>query len=151
MLLTAQCCSRSLSTSKLTLLSELLFHVDMYQLMVRRELVAQHYLTVPDCGPENEWHSHQFEVEVLMEGTELTENGYLVDIVEVEDILDDLVERYRDATLNDLPEFDGLNPSIEHFSRIFCTSFQEQLDADRLSHITVKIWEDEQAWASYTA
>lgn len=122
----------------------------MYQLMVRRDFVAQHYLTVPNCGPENEWHSHHFEAEVLLEGDTLNENGYLVDIVEVEDALDDLVERYRDATLNDLPEFEDLNPSIEHFSRIFCTSLQEQLATDGLD-MTVKIWEDEDAWASYSA
>jgi 6-pyruvoyltetrahydropterin/6-carboxytetrahydropterin synthase len=118
--------------------------------MVSRDFVAQHYLTVPNCGPENEWHSHRFEVEVLLEGEELNQNGYLVDIVEVEDAIDALVNRYRDATLNDLMEFEGLNPSIEHFSRIFCESLQEQLGADGLD-MTVKIWEDEDAWASYTA
>ena len=122
----------------------------MYQLMVRRDFVAQHYLTVPDCGPENEWHSHHFEVEVLLEGKELNEHGYLVDIVQVEEALNALVDRYRDATLNDLPEFEGLNPSIEHFSRIFCTAFEEQIETEGLN-TTVKIWEDEEAWASYTA
>lgn len=122
----------------------------MYQLMVRRDFVAQHYLTVPDCGPENEWHSHHFEVEVQLEGETLNENGYLVNIVDVEEALEALVDRYRDVTLNDLPEFDGLNPSIEHFSRIFCTSLDEQLDPDGLD-ITVRIWEDEDAWASYSA
>jgi 6-pyruvoyltetrahydropterin/6-carboxytetrahydropterin synthase len=123
----------------------------MYELMVRRDFVAQHFLTVPDCGPENEWHSHHFEAEILLEGPELNEHGYLVDIVEVEEALDALVDRYRDATLNDLPEFEGLNPSIEHFSRIFCTSLQETLATGHLETVTVKIWEDEDAWASYTA
>ena len=122
----------------------------MYQLMVSRDFVAQHYLTVPNCGPEHEWHSHRFEVEVLLEGEELNQHGYLVDIVEVEDAIDALVDRYRDATLNDLAEFEGLNPSIEHFSRIFCEFLQEQLSADDLD-MTVKIWEDEDAWASFTA
>lgn len=123
----------------------------MYQLMVRRDFVAQHYLTVPNCGPENEWHSHHFELEVLLEGRELNGNGYLVDIVEVEEILDALTDRYRDATLNDLPEFDGLNPSIEHFSRIACTALETRISSDALDRITVKIWEDEDAWASYTS
>ena len=122
----------------------------MYQLMVRRDFVAQHYLTVPNCGPENEWHSHHFAVEVLLEGDTLTDNGYLVDIVEVEDALDALVDRYRDATLNDLPEFDGLNPSIEHFSRIFCVALEDRLETDGLD-TTVKIWEDDDACSSYSA
>ena len=123
----------------------------MYELMVRRDFVAQHYLTVPDCGPENEWHSHHFDVEVALEGGELNEHGYLVDIVEVEEALESLVDRYEDATLNDLPEFEGLNPSIEHFSRIFYTALTEQLNTAQLETVTVKIWEDDTAWASYTA
>ncbi|WP_263786313.1 6-pyruvoyl trahydropterin synthase family protein [Salinibacter grassmerensis] len=123
----------------------------MYELMVRRDFVAQHYLTVPNCGPENEWHSHHFDVEVALEGGTLNEHGYLVDIVEVEEVLESLVDRYEDATLNDLPEFEGLNPSIEHFSRIFCTALTEQLDTTQLETVTVKIWEDDTAWASYTA
>lgn len=122
----------------------------MYQLMVQRDFVAQHYLTVPNCGPENEWHSHHFELEVLLEGKELTEDGYLVDIVQVENVLDAITDRYRDATLNDLPEFEGLNPSIEHFSRIVCTSVEDQIETEGIDEITAKIWEDEDAWASYT-
>ena len=122
----------------------------MYTLRVQRDFVAQHFLTVPDCGPENEWHSHHFEIEVLLEGTELNRNGYLVDITKVEEALDRIRDRYRDATLNDLPEFQGMNPSIEHFSRIVCTSLQEQMPTDSLTGMTVRIWEDETAWASYS-
>ena len=28
------------------------------------------------------------------------------------------MNRYRDRTLNELPEFEGLNPSVENFARI---------------------------------
>lgn len=122
----------------------------MYTLTVKEGFTAQHYLTVPDCGPENEWHSHHFEVEVQMEGETLNKQGYLIDIVRVEEALDALVNRYRDATLNDLPEFEGLNPSVEHFSRIFCHSLQDRLPTDSLDGLTVRIWEDEDAWASFT-
>lgn len=122
----------------------------MYTLRVHRSFVAQHYLTVPDCGPENEWHSHHFGVEILLEGEELNDNGYLVDIVEVEDAMEALVDRYRDATLNDLPEFEGLNPSIEHFSHIFHGFFVDQIDVPDTTSTTVRIWEDDEAWASYS-
>ena len=122
----------------------------MYTLRVQRDFVAQHFLTVPDSGPENEWHSHHFEIEVLLEGEELNQNGYLVDIMKVEEALDRILQRYRDATLNDLPEFEEMNPSIEHFSRIVCTSLREQVPTDTLTGMTVRIWEDESAWAAYT-
>lgn len=121
----------------------------MYELMVQRDFVAQHFLTVPDCGPENEWHSHHFRVEVFLEGGSLNENGYLVDIVAVKEGLDALVDRYEDRTLNELPEFEGLNPSIEHFARFFCEGLTERIQAPNLNAMTVRMWEDDTAWASY--
>lgn len=121
----------------------------MYELMVRRDFIAQHFLTVPDCGPENEWHSHHFDVEVTLKGESLNENGYLVDITEVESVIDRLVDRFEDTTLNEHDEFEGRNPSVEHFARIFATHVQAQLETDRLASLSVRIWEDETAWASY--
>jgi 6-pyruvoyltetrahydropterin/6-carboxytetrahydropterin synthase len=122
----------------------------MYTLRVSRDFVAQHYLTVPGCGPENEWHSHHFELELLLEGPSLNENGYLIDIVEVEEILDSRIDRYRDATLNDLPEFADKNPSIEHFSQIMCSHIVDEIELSNISSVTVRIWEDDSAWASYS-
>lgn len=122
----------------------------MYSLNVREDFIAQHYLTVPNCGPENEWHSHHFTVEVELEGETLNENGYLTDIVEVEDALETLIDRYQDTTLNDLAEFDGLNPSVEHFARIFWTRLHAELSTEPLDRVTVRIWEDDSAWASYS-
>lgn len=122
----------------------------MYTLRVCRDFVAQHYLTVPDCGPENEWHSHHFQLEVILKGEKLNENGYLMDIVNLEDALETIITRYRDATLNDLPEFDGLNPSIEHFSRIVHSALTDSLSVESLDGITVRIWEDDEAWAAYS-
>jgi 6-pyruvoyltetrahydropterin/6-carboxytetrahydropterin synthase len=121
----------------------------MYRLMVKRDFVAQHFLTVPNCGPENEWHSHHFTAEVLLEGPELNDNGYLVDIVAVEEGLKALIDRYRDATLNDLPEFEDQNPSVEHFAHHFCHRLADRLPLDTVEQMTVKLWEDDDAWASY--
>lgn len=118
--------------------------------MIRRDFVAQHYLTVPNCGPENEWHSHHFDLEVILTGHQLNENGYLVDITVMENKLDDLINRYEDSTLNDKPEFEGLNPSVEHFSRIIAQALNDEIDAPNVEHLTVRIWEDDQAWASYS-
>ncbi len=122
----------------------------MYTVAVRRDFIAQHFLIGGDWGPENEKHSHHYQVEVRLSGASLDQHGYLVDIVEIEAALDELVSRYRDHTLNDLPEFEGLNPSIEHFARIFCEAFAQRVQAPNISHITVVIWENEIAWASYT-
>ena len=121
----------------------------MYTVAVKRDFVAQHFLIGGDWGPENEWHSHHYVVEVQLEGERLDQHGYLVDIVDIESNLDALVAYYRDKTLNELPEFAGLNPSIEHFARIFWQAITQRIQANTLSYITVKIWENDIAWASY--
>ncbi|MCA9948023.1 MAG: 6-carboxytetrahydropterin synthase [Anaerolineales bacterium] len=121
----------------------------MYTVAVKRDFVAQHFLIGGDWGLENQWHSHHYVVEVQLEGSRLDQHGYLVDIVDIERGLERLVDRYRDKTLNDLPEFETLNPSIEHFSRIFCQTLAAHIQAENLSAITIKLWENEIAWASY--
>ena len=120
-----------------------------YRVTVRRKFIAQHYLVGSDWGPENELHSHPYTVEVELEGPGLDRHGYLVDIVDIEAGLDEVRNYYSDRTLNDLPEFDGLNPSIEHFARVVCLRMQPRLAGSEISALTVKIWEHEDAWASY--
>jgi len=122
---------------------------EQYTLSVSEPFVAQHFLTVPDPGPEGDLHSHRYEVEVELAATSLDEWGYLVDIDEVTAAVDGLVDRYRDATLNDLPEFDDANPSAERFCRVFCARLDELLPTDRLTSVTVRIHEDDVARAAY--
>ena len=84
----------------------------MYSVAVKREFVAQHFLIGGDWGAENDWHSHHYQIEVQLRGPTLDRHGYLVDIVDINAHLEALVGRYRDKTLNDLPEFKDLNPSL---------------------------------------
>ena len=121
----------------------------MYTLSVARDFVARHYLTVPDPGPEGEPHGHDYRVEVRLTGPRLNEFGYLVDVDEVHDGLDDLLERYRGALLNDLPEFDGQNPSVERFAFHFGDRLVDRLETDVPTGLVVRMWEDEDAWASH--
>jgi 6-pyruvoyltetrahydropterin/6-carboxytetrahydropterin synthase len=121
----------------------------MYTVAVKRDFVAQHFLIGGDWGAENEWHSHHYVAEVQLQGETLDEHGYLVDIVDIEQNLEALIGRFRDKTLNDLPEFTGLNPSIEHFSRIFCQQLAQRITAPNLQSMTIKLWENDIAWASY--
>ncbi len=123
----------------------------MYTLGVKRDFVAQHFLIGGDWGDENQWHSHHYQVELVLEGNRLDEHGYLVDIVEVESNLEAIVDRYRDKTLNELPEFAGLNPSIEHFTRIICYDLAQRTKAGNLTAMTVRLWENEIAWSAFRA
>ncbi|MBV9942061.1 MAG: 6-carboxytetrahydropterin synthase [Solirubrobacterales bacterium] len=118
-----------------------------YSVTVRRSLIAQHFLVGGDWGRENELNSHRYEIEARYEGPSLDEHGYLVDIDAVATALDAIVERYRDRTLNELPEFAGLNPSVEHFARIL--SDRLATAAHNVVALEVTVWEDHSAAAGY--
>ncbi|MGA9141311.1 MAG: 6-carboxytetrahydropterin synthase [Methanocella sp.] len=121
----------------------------MYTVNVKRDFVAQHYLIGGDWGDENRKHSHHYQVELQLEGTALDRHGYMVDIVEIESHLNAQVSYFKDRTLNDLPEFRGKNPSIEHFAAIICQVLSGAIVAPNVRAVTVKLWENDIAWASY--
>ena len=123
----------------------------MYATTVLTDFVAQHYLTVPDPGPEGVPHSHHFEVELTFRGPALNEYDYLVDIDDAEAALDDLADRYRDALLNDLPEFEGDNPSVERFARVIFDRVTDAVTDETVAELAVTVWEDETAAATYDA
>lgn len=121
----------------------------MYSVAVRREFAAQHYLVGGDWGAENKPHSHHYRLELELGGGELDDHGFLVDIVDIEANLDRIVAEYRDRTLNDLPAFAGLNPSIEHFSRILCLTLSSRIPAPNIHRLVVRLWENQIAWAAF--
>lgn len=122
----------------------------MYTLAVRRAFIARHALVGGDWGRENLPNSHRFLLELRLAGQQLDKHGYLVDIVDVERQLDAVIERYREQLLNDLPEFEGLNPSLENFARIIATALELRLGSTGVPQVRVVLWEDDLAWVEYS-
>ncbi len=121
----------------------------MYTLGVKRDFIARHYLIGGDWGPENDPNSHHYVLELQLEGQELDQHGYLVDIVDVQNQLDAIVNYYKEQMLNDKPEFAGMNPSIENFSRILATTLSDRIQAQNITALKVVLWENESAWAAF--
>jgi 6-pyruvoyltetrahydropterin/6-carboxytetrahydropterin synthase len=67
----------------------------MYQLGIKRDFIAQHFLIGGDWGPENFPNSHHYVIELRLKGRALDQHGYLVDIVDVEKHLDKIVKYYK--------------------------------------------------------
>lgn len=123
----------------------------MYSTTVSTDFVAQHYLTVPDPGPEGEPHSHHYEAELTFRGPELNQYDYLVDIDDVKEALGVLAARYRDTMLNDLSEFEGYNPSVERFARVIFERVTGLVTDETVTELGVTVWEDDAAAATYDA
>jgi 6-pyruvoyltetrahydropterin/6-carboxytetrahydropterin synthase len=121
----------------------------MYKLEVKKDFIAQHFLIGGDWGAENQKHSHHYRIEIQLTGKDLDAHGFVVDIVEVNNQLEKLISAYRDRTLNDLPEFKGLNPSIENLARISYQALSQPIHRVGISDFKVRVWEDEIASVSY--
>jgi len=121
----------------------------MYTVSVKQDFIARHYLIEGDRGPENECHSHHYVIEVRLEGLGLDQRGYLVDIDNVNACLNELIETYSEKVLNELPEFENRNPSLEIFARILHTAVADRFKDQPLRGLAVRLWEDELAWAGY--
>jgi 6-pyruvoyltetrahydropterin/6-carboxytetrahydropterin synthase len=121
----------------------------MFSLGLQREFQAQHYLVGADWGAENAPHEHEYMLEVILNGEPLNKHGFLLDIEDINQHLDELIAQFQGSTLNTLPDFEGLNPSLERFARILCAALANRIRTEEMSAITIKLWESSQAWASY--
>jgi len=121
----------------------------MYKLCFKRKFIAQHFLIGGDWGPENNLHSHSYELELRLFGKKLDKHNYLVDLVLVEETLASVIAQYEDKLLNDLPPFKDTNPSLELFSRILTEDIAGKLRGNTLDTLEVRLWENDFAWASW--
>jgi 6-pyruvoyltetrahydropterin/6-carboxytetrahydropterin synthase len=120
----------------------------MYTVAVQSEFIARHYMIGGDFGAENHPHSHRYRVEVRVSGDRLDRHGFVVDIDALSAGLETALAAVRESILNDLPEFAGLNPSIEHLARILYRKLSAKTAQAR--DVCVTVWESNAAWASYT-
>jgi len=123
----------------------------MYSLGVRREFNARHFLIGGDWGDENIEHPHHYRIELVLEALELDSNGFLADIVEVEQHLEAVIGAFEEQTLNELAALACLNPSIERLATVLHDAFRARFAHLPLEALTVTLWEDNIAWTSYRA
>ena len=121
----------------------------MYKLCFKRKFIAQHFLIGGDWGPENNLHSHAYELELRLFGKSLNKHNYLVDLDLVEETLDSVINKFEDKLLNDLPFFKETNPSLELFSRMLTEIIAKDFKGESLEVLEVRLWENDFAWASW--
>lgn len=121
----------------------------MHCLMLRKNFIAQHFLIGKDFGAENLKHSHHYRFELEIENNTLDQHNFLIDIVEANAHIEQLISYFHDKTLNELPEFKNQNPSLELFSKILWQKFNGHFEFPANCQITVRLWEDKIAQASY--
>lgn len=122
----------------------------MYTVSVKQDFTARHELNGGARATEGEQHSHHYVVEVRLEGLGLDQQGYLVDIEDVNTDLLELVGKFSGKVLNDMPEFKDQYPSLEQFARVLHAAMADHFKDLPLRGLAVRLRDGERAWAGYS-
>jgi 6-pyruvoyltetrahydropterin/6-carboxytetrahydropterin synthase len=102
------------------------------------------------CANEN-YHGHNYRLDVKITGTIDQETGYVIDITELKEILQTEVhERFDHKNLNlDCPEFKTLNPTGENIVVVIYNLIRPRLDSKYT--LQVRLYETERNYFEYPA
>ena len=120
----------------------------VYTLTVRDSFAAAHRLRGYEGDCEN-LHGHNWVVEVTVASPALDDRGIAVDFRVMKAALSGILARLDHKYLNEVPPFDGRNPSSENLARYV---FEEMSGAipgpARVARVAV--WESEDACAEFS-
>ncbi len=119
----------------------------MYEVSIRKSFSAAHTLDIG--GKCEDLHGHNFTVDVTVASKNLDSEGLVVDFRILKVWTDDIIEQLDHKFLNDLPVFQGINPSSENIARFIFDSLAEKTDKNNLQISKVTVWESNTSWATY--
>jgi 6-pyruvoyltetrahydropterin/6-carboxytetrahydropterin synthase len=119
----------------------------MYTLEVEGDFAAAHQLR-EYAGKCERLHGHNWRVRLAVQAETLPASGMLVDFGELKRILGECLEAYDHGFLNEIPPFDGVNPTSERLARAIADAAAAKLPPHaRVSAVTV--WESDRCSATY--
>lgn len=108
----------------------------MFELTVERQFCAAHALVIQ--GDREPTHGHNWTVTAQVSGDTLDHDGLLFDFHVIEKYLDQILQPFHNANLNECAPFDRINPSAEHVARYIAEQLQTRVgDAVRVSSVRV--------------
>jgi 6-pyruvoyltetrahydropterin/6-carboxytetrahydropterin synthase len=110
---------------------------------------ARHHL-VGDFGPANEPHGHDYRVEASAMAQALRPDGTLLDITVLQRALRTALDGLNGRDLNGIEALAQPNPTAEVVARYLHGRVTVALTGVRVRSLTVRVWESDDAFASYT-
>jgi 6-pyruvoyltetrahydropterin/6-carboxytetrahydropterin synthase len=119
----------------------------MYEVYVAAQFEAAHRL-VGDFGPATRTHGHTYQMEVILRGQRLNEDGTLYDIGLLRSATDELAASLHYRDLNEVPDLAGINTTAEAVASYCWERLAPPLRGRGLSSLAVRIWESPQVYAA---
>ena len=124
----------------------------MFELKVKTRFAGAHQLTMVGKKCEN-LHGHNWQVEVYVKGEKLNNAGVLADFGDIKRAVRAVVDGELDHRfLNELPAFEGGQPTSERIAVYIADKVQAFLDKEVAEPVTVSrvmAWESDDACAIY--
>ncbi len=100
------------------------------------------------CNNPN-WHGHNYELDVTVEGEIDSVTGYVVDLGVLRDVADEVIGDLDHRNLNlDVPWLDGTLPSTENLVVAIWRRLEPRIPAGRLAKLV--LWETPRNMAEYS-
>lgn len=125
----------------------------MYSTGISSTLTVFHAMR-GDFGQEAHPHFHPYLVEWTIDTDKVDANGFATDISAMEEALQEQVAELGGTFLNTLPFFREAQTSLENLARFLHGELTRRLherNVDTGTAMQIRIWESENAWASYRA
>lgn len=117
----------------------------MYELVVECQFDSAHNLRRYD-GPCENLHGHTYRVQISYRGPEVNDIGVLIDFKSLKAALNEVVSCLDHRYLNELPEFEELNPTAENIARVVFEKMRALLGE---GIVRATVWETPTSSASY--
>ncbi len=117
----------SVSRSRLVLglSAEAFLGFAMFRVEVTGVFSAAHAISIG--GRRERLHGHDWHVTAVVEGSELDDDGLLVDFHALELSLGALCARFHNGNLNETPPFDQVNPTAERVAEFLAHELEQSL------------------------
>ncbi|MDZ7714623.1 MAG: 6-carboxytetrahydropterin synthase [Balneolaceae bacterium] len=109
--------------------------------------------TYGKCNHEN-WHGHNYQIEVVVAGEPSEETGYIIDLAELKKIIrEKIVDKCDHKNLNlDVGFLEGILPSTENLVKAFFKELEEPIErasSEKSFLYSVQLQETERNAAEY--
>ncbi len=127
----------------------------------REHFSSSHKLDNPDFSPEknyevfgkcNNFHGHNYYIEVTLTGEPDKDSGYLMDLKILKKILlEEIVDKVDHKFLNEVEMFKGIIPTTEHMTEVFWNILKPRIESESpiAKLYSIKLYETEKNWVEY--
>lgn len=121
----------------------------LYTLKIRTEIAASHIIE-GHSGKCARLHGHNWKIDVEVQVRQLDALGMGMDFADLKTETKAVTEPLDHRHLNDLPGFEGINPTAENVAAYVYREVAARLNSDTVRVACVTIWETDRASVSYT-